>query len=541
VIRAVDAVAASPTPSITNRFSVAAVVAALEYATAGLFVFPTNPADKRPYGGTHGHLDATRATEQIEQWWTRWPKAMVAVSTGASGLVVVDVDGEVGRESWAALLAEHPTDCSTAIRTPGTAAQNRGPGLHVWFRADPDPAHRIGNTTSELGAKIDTRGDGGYAVLPPSERELDGPYTWASEPFRSVAELPVVPAWIVERLAKPKQQHDKVPVVELPPPVDPATYSRYAKAAERGEIALVEAAAEGSREKTLNNAALALGGLVMAERLADRLDYATTRQRLIEAALATGLGLAEVVKKVDHGIGDGMQQPRKSTTLTTTAGHDWGKPIFDTDADAEAGRYLDWRLLWDDDFPESEWLVEPLIETGQAVSLYSPAKTGKSLLALELAGALAVGRPVLGNAAKEPTNVLYIDHENTRADIRDRLADMGYDADADLSRLHYSLLADWPPLDTEAGGDRLHAEADRLGARLVILDTVSRAISGEENSSDTFIRLYRHTIRPLNADGVAFIRLDHLGKDRTKGALAHRPRAMTWMPPGCSWRPGRRC
>jgi hypothetical protein len=41
----------------------------------------------------------------------------------------------------------------------------------------------------------------------------------------------------------------------------------------------------------------------------------------------------------------------------------------------------------------------------------------------------------------------------------------------------------------------------------VVIDTVSRAIDGEENSNDTW----------LNQLGIAMIRLDHSGKDETKG------------------------
>lgn len=167
-----------------------------------------------------------------------------------------------------------------------------------------------------------------------------------------------------------------------------------------------------------------------------------------------------------------------------------------------AARYVDWAELWDSEREGTDWLVEPLIEAGQSIALYSPAKVGKSLLALEVAAAKVTGRPVLGNPAGEPMHVLYVDHENTEDDLRDRLAGLGYGPDDDLSRLHYSLLADWPPLDTDAGGLELHAAAVECGARLVILDTVSRAISGEENSGDTFLALYRHTIRRLKRDRV---------------------------------------
>ena len=55
------------------------------------------------------------------------------------------------------------------------------------------------------------------------------------------------------------------------------------------------------------------------------------------------------------------------------------------------------------------------------------------------------------------------------------------------------------------------------GSELVVVDTISRAIVGEENSNDTWLSLYRHTGRALKAAGVSMARLDHSGKDATAG------------------------
>ena len=47
--------------------------------------------------------------------------------------------------------------------------------------------------------------------------------------------------------------------------------------------------------------------------------------------------------------------------------------------------------------------------------------------------------------SRKPIHVLYLDYEMTRADLRERLEDMGYGPDADLKRLHYALLPDLRP------------------------------------------------------------------------------------------------
>lgn len=178
---------------------------------------------------------------------------------------------------------------------------------------------------------------------------------------------------------------------------------------------------------------------------------------------------------------------------------------------------LDWVQLWAKQDPEPDWLCEPLLLAGRAVALFSPAKAGKSLLCLEIAAALATGRPVLGNAARDPMHVLYMDLENTEDDLRERLTDLSYGPDDDLSRLHYLSFPTLPALDSKRGGHHLARIAEHYGAQLVVLDTVSRVIEGEENDADTFRALYRHAVMPLKAAGRAVLRLDHTGKNLERG------------------------
>jgi hypothetical protein len=94
---------------------------------------------------------------------------------------------------------------------------------------------------------------------------------------------------------------------------------------------------------------------------------------------------------------------------------------------------------------------------------------------------------------------------------------MGY-GPADLTNLHYLSFPTMPPLDRADGGQDLAAVADYYDAKLVIIDTVSRVVAGEENSADTYRNLYKHTLMPLKAARRTVVRLDHLGKDGNAGA-----------------------
>ena len=178
---------------------------------------------------------------------------------------------------------------------------------------------------------------------------------------------------------------------------------------------------------------------------------------------------------------------------------------------------VDWSTFWNDDGGAADWAIEPLVPAGRCTALYSVAKSGKSLLALDIAAAAATGRSVLGQESRPPVTVLYVDLEMTSADLRERLADLGYGPDDDLSRLVYLQLPAMPGLDSDLGGELLVDMAIRHLATVVVIDTMARAVAGEENSADTYRNFYRHTGRRLKAAGIAVLRLDHQGKDASLG------------------------
>jgi AAA domain len=177
---------------------------------------------------------------------------------------------------------------------------------------------------------------------------------------------------------------------------------------------------------------------------------------------------------------------------------------------------VDWETIWTEESVDPEWFVEPLIERGRQIAIYSEAKAGKSLLLLEIALALSTGRAVLGNGERKPVKVMYVDMENTRQDLRIRAAAMGYEGEV-LSNLVYYSFPDLSYLDTEGGGVDLHALAKYHSADLVIIDTLSRVIEGEENANDTYHNFYKHTGVKLKAEGISLVRLDHSGKDPSRG------------------------
>lgn len=160
--------------------------AALRYADMGYPVFPCAPGWKTPLT-LHGYADATTEVGVIADWWSKYPNANIGLPT--SGLLVVDVDG--GDNTW-------PDEGVGELGSSAISLTPRG-GKHFIFRQPPDTSLR--NTAGKLAPKVDTRGDGGYIVVPPSS--VNGTaYRWA-ETFELTPpdQLALPPGWLLSALS----------------------------------------------------------------------------------------------------------------------------------------------------------------------------------------------------------------------------------------------------------------------------------------------------------------------------------------------------
>lgn len=195
----------------------------------------------------------------------------------------------------------------------------------------------------------------------------------------------------------------------------------------------------------------------------------------------------------------------------------WGETPPDPN---ENLRLIDWAKFWTEDHDIEQWAVYPLIPAGRTISLYAPAKAGKSTIVLACVAAAVAGKPVLGIATPPNTTrprVLYLDYEMTEADLYERLSELGYGPQDDLSGLHYALIPRLDPLDTERGAQAILEAAQRLHVDCVVIDTFGRSVEGEENNADTVRAFYRHTAGALKREGIALLRTDHAGKNLEKG------------------------
>lgn len=153
-----------------------ALQTALKYAGQGWSVFPIVPGTKVPYKDTHWKEDSTNDPEQINLLNDLYPDSNWALDCGKSGIFVLDVDTQKG--------ATPPELDTYTVRTPSG-------GYHLYYKgAGP-------NSGGELGLGLDTRGIGGYVLIPGSKNAKGKTYTAVSS---LLTPQPIPPA-LLDRLA----------------------------------------------------------------------------------------------------------------------------------------------------------------------------------------------------------------------------------------------------------------------------------------------------------------------------------------------------
>lgn len=498
---------------------------AQSYARLGLRVFPLMPASKVPFPNTRGFKDATDDLDVVRAWWREHPTANIGIATGeSSGLFVLDVDGPAGEAALAWLEADLGS-------LPITAEVRTHKGRHLYFRHFPGSR----NTASFLGERIDTRGEGGYVVAPPSVHPDGGSYSWA--PGRSPRERrrADAPEWLCKLLEK----KDPTPAPSTWKPTDERTSKRaraFVLGALRREHDEVARAGSGTRNPRLSQAAYALGGYVPTGFLEEH----EIRDALRSAAQACGVwaedGERRCMDTIDRGIEAGINAPRplpeerpQSTHYDDPAYHQDPPPIAqDVGAPAPAppevpfGVWVGpWAELEAMDLPEAKVLCtvgEVPIAESETLLLYGPPNVGKSLLGMQLALGVAMeGKPVL-----------IVQGEGSKRALRER-----------LRRLARGLAPDGIertlPHVTITHGEFGLAEHIKLWRHtleatkpaLVMLDPMVSFFRGDENASSEMAAFLAHVAvaRHMGATVVVVhhgTKLDGEGKSRERGSGALR-------------------
>jgi len=193
-------------------------------------------------------------------------------------------------------------------------------------------------------------------------------------------------------------------------------------------------------------------------------------------------------------------------------------PKFDGPApDRENLRLAAWRKR---QLPPRDYLLGDLLCTTSRCLLIGETGVGKTLFALDLAGAIAAGANVFGWEGRRPARVMYLDGELPAETFQERLELIAvqYGDDIDLYGYNRDVLTqdDMPPLNTEAGRKWLWREIEAVKPDIIFLDAIMCLLGGSMSEEESWAPV-KELCRQISARRIAQVWLHHTGHDTTKG------------------------
>ncbi len=514
----------------------------LQYAALGWKIFPchgitdeskctsgtpfnksTSPG-KRP-ATSNGQNDCTSDPETIRRWWHTQPNYNIGVNCKASGFFVIDVDprhgGHKSFEKLLELLGDILPATVEALTGEYEVEGVKLRGRHIYFRCD-ESETLIGDLKKFKLPGVDIKFNG-YVIVPPSRHISGVEYEWVAgcEPWSMpIADAPEFLLNLLRKATGVEKSSGSTPLTEFES-ISHASGSRTAYDELMEHCEKVRNLKDGERNDGLNSAAFSMGRLIGGGEIG--LDEVLRELTAAALEVFTEDGaeseIATILRISGGALEAGMAEPRylNKSHLVVASGQIINLASLSDEDYLKNFNKIDWPKLWADE-TEEEWLVPGIICEARGHTWYSEPGIGKSLMIREMCACLATGKSVFGFPALEPMSILYIDHENIpRTDIKKSLIDMGFTAEELEKNLHLFSFPEFSPFDSQSGGRELNRLLDILQPRLVVIDTASRTVDGKENDNDTWINFYNHTGKLLKSKGIAYIRIDHTGKNAEAG------------------------
>jgi RecA-family ATPase len=152
-----------------------------------------------------------------------------------------------------------------------------------------------------------------------------------------------------------------------------------------------------------------------------------------------------------------------------------------------------------------------LVAKGDITLLSGREGLGKSFFTMGLAVAVAEGHSTfLGEDVLHHGNILYLDQENPEDDLRRRIKSLGLERASSNGSLRYL----WNQgIRLDRSPDDFLDEAIEFRPELIVLDSLTRIHTQDENSAGQMAALFNDAIQPLARDtGAAVILIHHDNK-----------------------------
>ena len=445
----------------------------------------------------HGSTDPS----QIEAW--RDAGYDLAVDCGASGLLVVDLDGEDGL----ATAADMDLPPTYTMQTP------RG-GQHLYYSG-------VGTTSvQKLGYKVDTRGTGGYVV-------------WEGPGYEPVDERPLamLPEWIVPALnVRQDRKSSTGAELDLPANISRAlSYLSVIKPVVQGK---------GADARTFEVAAALRDQGISEEKsielMLEHYDCQPQDDRF-EAFIERKVHNAWTYGQNEEGA-----QAFDFDPVTRFAGIAPAPPPSIPAEDP----YRPWKpseLLLR---PPPEFYFPGIIPKESVGALIAPSDSGKSFFALHCGLTLATGIEGMGRAAGSPRDVLYIPMEGSRDISHNRLPAWQQKHGVSQELIdRMRIVENFPDvLDGDRVGQLLQRQRDAgLDIELLLVDTYGRAMGEadlDENKAAEVRRFVRQMERIKRLMGCTVLLIHHTAKDKSNtsaGSYALQADCDFWISIETAW------
>lgn len=418
----------------------------------GWSVLPLNPDSKTPLNDVpwKNHLP-----------FDKWPPETngYGIDCGASGLLVIDIDGPEGAAAFDLL-----SDAHHIPELPDTYTVKTPHGLHLYFLA---AGYR--NSASKLADHVDIRSDGGYVVGAGSV--VDG------NEYTAISDVPVIPLpqWLARALVG----------------LDSSWFHRNLEEL----AALMEKAPEGTRNDTLNQLAYVA---YSNDKIPD--DEATAR--LTEAARTTGLPKHEIQATLASAH---EAAESKRTELDHQGDADASQARSDSSADTFTAS--SWERWNPDDWHEhGRTELETLCKVqGAGFGLFYAGKTN-TVIAESEAGKSWLGLRACADEIKLGHSAAYIDFEDSGEEIYERLLLM---VEWEQARELFHYFRPEEPIPSWFVSTHI------AGKSLAVIDGYGEALAlhGLKQDDEGVLKFNRLVSRPMSLSGAAVVHLDHFPKD----------------------------
>jgi hypothetical protein len=414
---------------------------------------------------------ATRDETTIRHWWTQWPDANIAIATGRSDLLVVDVDprngGDESLRSWLGNGAARDLPATYENRTGGG-------GRHLYF----ERYGTLVRTRKSFRPGIDIIADTGY-VIAAGSAGIASNYICVND----VDPAPI-PHWLRAELLKPSSIDSVQPTTE--------------------EVDWVATALRGVPEGERNDTAARLAGHFI---------------RRGESAEVVEIVLHDFVARCDGPL------------MSDSEVRDIAKSIARAEALKREGCLMEIseplsafaeRVAAQ---PKRRMLIENLIPEG-TVLIHGQPRAGKSLAAVECLVAIATGTPAFGSSAfmtGEPVPVWYVSEEDSAGDVLAAIEGLCRGrASAHLpDNLRLSI---WKglSLDRPESQARIIDTVRRFGIQLVIFDTL-RSVTLNADQGPAEFNIIGQFLRRLRREthGLSILLVHHDTKPGRTGHESH--------------------